>query len=167
MHVLCAVHFTVTWVTNQMQNLKSKKTTGDNRKRLISDLILSLLRKTSPPWAPAICSSCITVSRKPEQCREVGRQWHIFMRSMPIHLDLLGFIYSLTPSFLPFLIIVCLSRLMIFWHLVQVGSYTTELYTSWYRYVFTTYISFIFYLVEPVLKMFISNFTVKHLGLEG
>lgn len=59
--------------------------------------VSSLLRKTSPQWAPG-----------------------------SVHFDLLGFIPSFTPSFLPFLVRLCLSRHTMFWHSVHVGPCTPE-----------------------------------------
>ena len=119
--------------------------------------VLSFLGKNLPPVTLAICSA-ISLS--------AGGQSHAG-RGQAVHFDLLGFIPSLTPNFLPFLIVFYLSRHTVFWHSVQGGTYTPEFSTNGYRCVFTTYISLICFPLGRTNTEDVPYFTGKHLRGSG
>lgn len=90
----------MTLMTNQVQNFTNKTTTGTKEKKNPK----CITSETPTPRS----------HRMPEQCRAEDGQWHLFVGSVPVHLDLLRLIHS-TPSFLPLLIILYVSTFSVLW----------------------------------------------------
>lgn len=88
MHVPCAVCVTVTLMTNQVQNLKNNKTTGDKRKETYHFLNFHRVSHGHLLWC-----------HYGQKSRAVqGNGWAVTVVGfMPVHLDFLGLIHSVQP----------------------------------------------------------------------